>query len=139
MLETNLIAQAIHVAELEQAFTDDRFDIPFAVQGHRPDSADLAVGHVQGAAVAGQTARLGEASLRQRSVTDVFPPVAGIWRQETLIQIERPDLVMPCHGDVECVAVQADVPRAVQADAESFPAPAAVLSLFAVASDRLHP
>jgi hypothetical protein len=77
MLEANLLADAIPVAELEQPLANQRVDLALAVQRYGPDGAHLAVGNEQGRAVAGQTARLGETGFHERPIKDVFAPAAG--------------------------------------------------------------
>src|SRR5579871_4949846 len=138
MLKANLVSGTIHVAELEQALADDRFDLSLAVQRHGANGADFAVSHVEHGAVAGQSARLSKAGFAQRSIVDVFPAIAGVWSQYALIQLERPDLVVSRHGNEERIPMQIKVPRAIQTNAERFPTPTALLSFFTAAGDRPH-
>src|SRR5437879_13283248 len=59
MLQANLIADRVLVAEVEKSPADDGFD--FAVlDRYSSNGAHLAIGHIERVAIGGQTARLGE-------------------------------------------------------------------------------
>src|SRR5262249_59434007 len=63
VLETDLAADAVVVAELEEPFADDGLHLAGRIERHRADGADLAVGDVEILAVAGEAAGLGEGRL----------------------------------------------------------------------------
>src|SRR6266852_7873894 len=92
MLQANLIADPILVAEVEKPPADNGFDFA-ALEGDGPNGADFAIGDVERVAVGGQTARLGEGSLVENAVSDPLEAVAGIWIESILIQFERPNLM----------------------------------------------
>ncbi len=104
MLETNLVALAVHVAKLEKAAPDDRANLSSALKRDRADGADLAVGDEKRCAIAGQAARLSESRFIERPVFDIFLSASRKGAQLVMGEVEEPDLMMACHRDVELVS-----------------------------------
>src|SRR5208282_1366342 len=63
VLQPDLVADAIDVAELKKPFPNDGLDLAAAARGHGADAARLAVGDVERGAGASEPARLGKACL----------------------------------------------------------------------------
>ena len=73
MLKPHLLAGAIDVTEVKEAFADDRVDaLASLVERDRTDARDLAVGDEQVSSVGGQAAGLCERRARQGAVDDIL-------------------------------------------------------------------
>src|SRR5262249_38151362 len=106
VLQADVAGRAVLVAEVEQAVplnANQRLALPLAVEMCRADGAGLAGGDVEVAAIAGEAARLSQPADVEFAIDNVFAAVAGVGADVPLLDVERPDLMMPRHGDEELV------------------------------------
>ena len=100
VLQPDVLADAVHVAERKQVESDDGLDAAHGVDGRRAYGARLAVGEEEGSAVVGDSAGLRKLRLGQRAVLDVLSAIAGVYRGVPSVQVELPELVESGHGYV---------------------------------------
>src|ERR1700730_10788904 len=109
MLKTDSVALAILVTEDEEVLTDEGGDLP-GLQVDVAHGADLGIRDIQVAVVNRKSTRLGEPSLRFRSIEQALTTGAGEGRDRAAIEVERPDLVGSGHRDVQDAIRQRQVP-----------------------------
>src|SRR5262249_23150983 len=85
-----------------------------------------------------EAAWLGQPADLEFAIDNVLAAVAGVGADVPLLDVERPDLMMPGHGDEELVVLEPQVPRAVEAGLEAGAAEVPRAVLLARARDRLH-
>ncbi len=118
VLQTDRRSDSVAVAKIEQTRPDQGSHSAGGLKGESPHAADLAVGHIEGRPIAGQTAGLREAARQVGAVHNVLHAIAGNGGDHLPGQVQRPDLVMAGHGDKQEVVLHEQSPGTVQADAE---------------------
>ena len=100
MLQANVAALAVLVAEVEQALAHDGLDLGAVapVQVHEADGARLAVREVQAPAEPAERCGLGEGAAEGRAVADVLAPGADPRFDVPRDEVDAPQLVRAGHG-----------------------------------------
>ncbi|MCH9017513.1 MAG: 6-bladed beta-propeller [Chloroflexi bacterium] len=101
VLKADLLADAVHIAELEQVQANDGLHPAHAAQAGGPYGAGLAVGEEELYSIGGNAAGLGQLSSPQRPVGDGLPSGPGKGSNHAVIQVHGPKLVDAGHGDVD--------------------------------------
>src|ERR1700722_4862950 len=99
-------ARTIAVAEGKQIAPHQRFNGPRAIHGKSAYRADFTIGDVKIPAIASQAAGLWKTSRCTRTILDVFLTFAGKWGDEFCLQVQSPDLMETCHGDVKHLSIE---------------------------------
>ena len=115
VLQQRLVGRPVHLAEVEQSLADRGVHGPAF---DPPQRAGLTVHEPQSTVPCGQSGRLGQPRLRERTVAQRLDRRARVRPGRPRHRIEPPELMDAGHGDDHAVVVPGDVPRRGQVDRE---------------------